>query len=252
MSLFLLLPLFFISSFVLTMVGLGGGLIFAPLLILLNFPISTAVSASLFLNGIAAVSASYNYYRKRMVDFTIALPLIVSSSLAAPLGALTTDHVNIRVFYGVLCAVVLFAAVRMFFSNPTERVSDQISRTRKMLGGSLIGLGIGFMGGMLGIGGGVFIVPLLIYIIQIRAKMAAATSMFIVVFSSFSGFFTHVSIAKPDWGFILLAAVFSFAGGQLGSRVMIEKLKSANIRKLFAIVLFVFVLKLIQRFISLL
>jgi len=46
------------------MVGLGGGLIFSPLFILLQFPIHTAVSASLFLNGIAAISAAITYFRK--------------------------------------------------------------------------------------------------------------------------------------------------------------------------------------------
>jgi uncharacterized membrane protein YfcA len=53
MSLLILFPLIFTASLVLTMVGLGGGLIFSPLFILLQFPVHTAVSASLFLNGIA-------------------------------------------------------------------------------------------------------------------------------------------------------------------------------------------------------
>ena len=64
MSEFILFPLIFAASFVLTMVGLGGGLIFAPLFILLQFPVNEAVSASLFLNGIAALSAAINYFRR--------------------------------------------------------------------------------------------------------------------------------------------------------------------------------------------
>jgi uncharacterized membrane protein YfcA len=60
MDLFYLLPVIFVSSFVLTMVGLGGGLIFSPLFVLLGFPISTAVSASLFLNGTAALVCGHN------------------------------------------------------------------------------------------------------------------------------------------------------------------------------------------------
>jgi len=68
-----------------------------------------------------------------------------------------------------------------------------------------------------------------------------------VVFSSFSGFMANVSIARPDWSFILMAALFSFAGGQVGSRIMAEKLKGPTIRKIFGGILLVFVLKLIQR-----
>jgi uncharacterized membrane protein YfcA len=65
MSWFILFPVIFTASFILTMVGLGGGLIFAPLFILLEFPVSTAVSASLFLNGIAALAAAITYFRKK-------------------------------------------------------------------------------------------------------------------------------------------------------------------------------------------
>jgi uncharacterized membrane protein YfcA len=117
MSWLILLPLIFSASFVLTMVGLGGGLIFSPLFILLQFPVHTAVSASLFLNGIAALSAAITYFRKKMVDVKIGLPLIISSSLFAPLGAYTTSKVNLRLFTAILAAVILLAAARMIFSQ---------------------------------------------------------------------------------------------------------------------------------------
>jgi uncharacterized membrane protein YfcA len=70
----------------------------------------------------------------------------------------------------------------------------------------------GILAGLLGIGGGVFIMPLLVYLLKMPVKTAAATSIFIVVFSSFSGFVAHVSFAGTQWKFIVFAAVFSFAG----------------------------------------
>jgi uncharacterized membrane protein YfcA len=232
------------------MVGLGGGLIFAPLFILLQFPVNEAVSASLFLNGIAALSAAINYYRKRMIDLGIGLPLIVSSALFAPLGAYTTSKIDLRLFTIVLAAVIFLAAARMFFYTKIEPGQKTVSTPLKIIGGGLIGMLIGFVGGMLGIGGGIFIVPLLIYILKVPTKIAAATSIFIVVFSSFSGFLAHITIAAPNWKFILLAAVFSFAGGQLGSKFMIEKLKGGSIRRIFACVLLIFAFKLIQRLVA--
>ena len=68
-SVFLLAAIFLISL-VLTMVGLGGGLIFSPLFVILGFAKSDAASASLFLNLIAAASAAYTYSTKKMVDFS--------------------------------------------------------------------------------------------------------------------------------------------------------------------------------------
>ena len=247
MSLFILFPIIFAASFVLTMVGLGGGLIFSPLFILLQFPIHTAVSASLFLNGIAAISAAITYFRKKMVDVKIGLPLIISSSLFAPLGAYATSKVNLQLFTAILAVVILLAAVRMIFSKKVESEGKEIATAYKIMGGAVIGMVIGFVAGLLGIGGGVFIVPLLIYVLGVPTKTAAATSIFIVVFSSFSGFIAHVSIAVPDWRFILMAALFSFTGGQLGSRIMAEKLKSRTIRRIFGVVLLVFVLKLLHK-----
>jgi uncharacterized membrane protein YfcA len=250
MSWVILFPLIFAVSFIFTMVGLGGGLIYSPLFILLQFPVNTAVSASLFLNGIAAISAAITYSRKKMIDLKIGMPLIISSSLSAPLGAYTTSQVNLKLFIAILAGVILLAAIRMLFSKKVQSKEVKISSTRKILGGGIIGMVIGFVAGLLGIGGGVFIVPLLVFILRIPTKTAAATSMFIVVFSSFSGFVAHISIARPDWKFILLAAVFSFAGGQLGSRIMAEKLKGSTVRKIFGVALLVFVLKLLQKVFS--
>ena len=134
----------------------------------------------------------------------------------------------------------------MIFSKKVESDGKEIGTTYRIIGGGAIGMVIGFVAGLLGIGGGVFIVPLLIYVLRVPTKTAAATSIFIVVFSSFSGFMAHVSIISPDWKFILIAALFSFAGGQVGSRIMAEKLKGPTIRKIFGGILLVFVLKLLQ------
>jgi uncharacterized protein len=247
MNLLVLLFIIFLSSFILTMVGLGGGLIFSPLFVLLGFPKTMAVSASLFLNGIAAASAAYIYIKKKMVDFSVSLPLIITSSLGAPLGALTTHRINLKLFMGIMAVVIFLAALRMLFSKQVKSRGVGSSQLKRIFGGGLIGLVIGFMAGLLGIGGGVFIVPLLIYFLGIPTKSAAATSIFIVCFSSFVGFITHASIGAIDWKFILLAALFSFAGGQIGSRIMSEKLKGRTIRIIFGVVLLLFSAKLIHR-----
>jgi uncharacterized membrane protein YfcA len=247
MSMALLFAAIFGASFVLTMVGLGGGLIFAPLFVLLGFPVATAVPASLFLNGIAAFSAALTYYRKGMVEVKTAVPLLISSTLAAPLGALLTGIIDRRLFSGVMALVIILAALRMLFSGKPEGDGLQRSTTVKVLGGCAIGIIVGLIGGLLGIGGGVFIVPLLVYVLRMPTRAAAATSIFIVVFPSFSGFIAHISLAATDWKFIILAGIFSFAGGQLGSRVMSEKLKGRAVRRIFGVVLLLFSLKLLQK-----
>ncbi len=243
-----LLPFIFLISLVLTMVGLGGGLIFSPLFILMSFPLNTAVATSLFLNGIAASGACVNYFRKGMVDVKAGIPLLISSTLAAPLGAAFMSRIDTRVFAGALVIVMLAAAVRMLLGKTPKVEVKELPFWKRIAGGTVIGGVIGFIAGLLGIGGGVFIVPLLIYILKLDPKRAAATSIFVVLFSSFSGFLAHIAMAQLDWPFVLMAAVSSFAGGQAGSKIMSERLKGGTVKKIFGIVLLLFCLKIIQKF----
>ena len=70
--------------------------------------------------------------------------------------------------------------------------------------------------------------------------------MFVVVFPSFSGFIAHMSRGDTDWKFILTTAVASIVAGQLGSRIMVEKLTGITVRRIFGVVLLLFTFKLIQ------
>jgi uncharacterized membrane protein YfcA len=242
-----LIAAIFAISLVLTMVGLGGGLIFSPLFVIAGFAKTQAASASLFLNLIAAASAAYTYSRKKMVDFSLSIPLIVSSSLSAPLGAYLNVRIDLKPFLMIMSVVLAVAGVRMLMSPVTDVNSADLTPLRKVAGGIVIGACIGLMGGLLGIGGGVFIVPLLIYMLKTPTKIAAASSIFIVCFSSLTGFLSYTSIVDINWLFILPAAVASFAGGQAGSRIMSTRLKGKSIRVIFSVILFILCAKLMQR-----
>ncbi|MFO7684922.1 MAG: sulfite exporter TauE/SafE family protein [Desulfobacterales bacterium] len=243
----ILMTAIFLISLVLTMVGLGGGLIFSPLFVILGMAKSEAASASLFLNLIAAASAAYAYSRKRMIDFSLALPLIVSSSLAAPVGSYLNVRLELKPFLAIMAVVLAVAGLRMLMSPPGEVEAGDIQPKQKILAGIGIGAIIGLMGGLLGIGGGVFVVPLLIYILKTPTKIAAASSTFIVCFSSLTGFLGYASMSRINWAFILPAAVASFAGGQAGARIMSTRLKGKTIRTIFSVILFALCAKLLHQ-----
>ncbi len=243
---FLIAAVFFISL-VLTMVGLGGGLIFSPLFVILGFAKTDAASASLFLNLIAAASAAYTYARKKMVDFSLSIPLIISSGLAAPIGSYLNVRLDLKPFLIIMAIVMAVAGIRMLMPSAHETDAGSIGPTKKIVAGIGIGACIGLVGGLLGIGGGVFIVPLLIYVVKTPTKIAAASSTFIVCFSSLTGFLGYASMQKINWVFILPAAVASFAGGLAGARIMSTKMKGKNIRIIFSVILFFLCAKLIHQ-----
>jgi len=246
LSVILIGAVFFISL-VLTMVGLGGGLIFSPLFVILGFPKAEAASASLFLNLVAAGSAAYTYSRKQMVDFSLAVPLIVASALAAPVGSYLNVHIELKPFLLSLSAVLVLAGIRMLWSTEGYAPKGDLEPKKKILGGIAIGACIGLIGGLMGIGGGVFVVPLLMYVLKTPTKIAAASSTFIVCFSSLTGFLGYATMGDINWGFILPAAVASFVGGQAGARIMSTKLKGKGIRFIFSILLFTMCAKLLFR-----
>ncbi len=153
--------------------------------------------------------------------------------------------------YLVTMAIVLAAAgARMLASPPREAGGGGPAAPARILSGIGIGACIGLMGGLLGIGGGVFIVPLLIYALKTPTKVAVASSTFIVCFSSLTGFLGYASLQSIDWRFILPAAVASFAGGRAGARIMSARLKPRTIRIAFSLVLFAMCAKLLHQSLS--
>jgi len=97
-----------------------------------------------------------------MVDFSLAIPLIISSSLAAPIGSYLNVRIDAKPFLILLAIVLALAGVRMLMSPAVETENRTVTSSKKIIGGLGIGAAIEVMGGLLGIGGGVLIVPLLI------------------------------------------------------------------------------------------
>ena len=117
-----------------------------------------------------------------------------------------------------------------------------------MLWGSLISGLAGFLGGMLGIGGGFLISPLLLWI-GYRTKEAAATTAYIVTFSSFSGFLGHVGhmVINPVLLMVTVGAVI--VASLLGSTFMAQKAKPQWVKTLYGVLLLGIAIKLFMPFV---
>jgi len=115
---------------------------------------------------------------------------------------------------------------------------------------------ISFVLRMVGLGGGLIFSPLFVLLGFAKSQaasasmflnlIAAASSNFIMCFSSLAGFLGYASMAKIHWMFILPAALASFAGGQAGSRLMSSRLEGKSIRVIFSIILFILCVKLLH------
>ncbi len=228
MDVILIAVIIFFLAVIFSMLGLGGSLVYVPLFYWLGIDMLIAIPTALLLNGITASSAAITYYRKKMIDLQVAAPFVIASTIGAPVGAYFTKFISIETLLWILSTVLVFAGIRMLFSGK-KNVEAQISaistdKRKSFTIGISLGFAIGVIAGLLGIGGGVFIVPILIAL-GYEVKRASATSAFIVLFSSFSGFFGHLSTGHLDITLMIYTALAAFVGGQVGSHLMHSKMK---------------------------
>ena len=185
--------------------GLGGGILYTPVLKWLGFDVvQAAIPTSLLLNGLTTLSAALAYARGGLVDWRGGLPLAATSLAAAPVGALGTRHLPVDLLLGLLALAMAVSGGRMLMTARRPERDRRATPGRRTVVTALAGVGIGGISGLLGIGGGFLVVPLLLAL-GYPTKQAAATTAFVVVFSSFSGFAGHAALGDLPWTFIASA-----------------------------------------------
>ncbi len=229
-------PLFFAIAFLFSMLGMGGSQLYIPILFWLGLDFkSEAIPLGLLLNIVSSSSAAFTYIRNRMVDWKIALPFAIGMLAMPPVGTWANISLPTK---PVILIFALFTAVAggLMLSGWKPKAGELGTRQRIVLG-LVAGCVLGFFTGLIGRGGGSFVVPLLV-IAGLPAKMAAATSSVIVTGSGLSGLLSHLAAATaPKWGLWALCAVAVLAGSQVGSRLMAKKMKPGWVKIVFGTVL---------------
>ncbi len=233
------------ASFLFSMLGLGGALIYVPVLKWAGFPVKeVAIPLALLLNGLTTLIALIAYFKNKLVDVKGGLAMTISAFLFAPIGAVVSDKLPVNVLLILFSAAVLAASARLLFMSKKPEPSEIMSLKKRAIIGSVIGGFAGFMAGLLGIGGGFIMAPLLMWM-GYETKKAAATSAFAVTFSSFSGFLGHAAQGHFNWTLTIILTLAVIIGALLGSNFMVAKAKSNRVKQTFSLVLLVIAVKII-------
>jgi hypothetical protein len=226
------------------MLGLGGGMLYVPLFKWLELPLKTvAIPLSLLLNGVTTLSAFLRYWREGLVDFRSGLPVVVAAVLAAPLGASSMAYVP-RDALLVLFAVFTAVAGAYSLRAGSKEAGAPPPPDRRLVIGLSLGAFEGFLGGLLGVGGGFIVAPVLMAL-GFPTKRAVATTSFIVTFASISGFAAHAAAGRLDPTLTLLTVIAAIAGSQLGSWFMARRAKPAWVKRLYGGLLLAVAAKLV-------
>lgn len=227
----------------LAMAGLGAAFLFVPFFYYLGVPLSEATAAALFLNAVSLSFASVVYWRERVVNLRVALPVLIVAVILSPIGARVTPLVDKRLLLALFAAFLVFAGFMMLFFKPKKR-DHEMGRAVEVSAGVGVGGVAGFLGGLLGVGGGNFIVPVLNWL-GLDAKVAAGTTALVVVFSSLSGFLGHATLGRIDPLFVGINAVMAALGSFVGARLMTRKLSSGQLKMMIGILLWLIAAKMI-------
>ena len=229
--------LLFVLSFVAGMMGLGVAFIATPVLGLFGFELKHVIMPwSLWLNGLTAISGAVAFARAKMVDWRTAIPLLIITTLVAPLGVWLLQFVSTTVIWWIYVVVLVFLAYRMAFPPKMDDSQAPVITDRTRAKGGLLSAAIGVFAGFLGVGPGFLLMPSLV-MLGYTARIAAATNSVIVTLPSFSAFATHLGSAQFDWLMLGLTSVAAVIGAQLGAQFMAKRVKSLTLSRLFALAL---------------
>lgn len=238
-----------------TLVGAGGGFLLTPVLLVVypHTPPQSITAISLGAVFANSSSGTLAYARQRRVDYRSGVVFALATLPGAIGGALVVSHVSLRAFDAVMAVVLGLLAVWIAWhpepAEHRERGSERtvVERSGRvwhyrvpMVRGFLLSIVVGFVSSFLGLGGGIFHVPILVSLLGFPTHVATATSHFVLVVMSGSATITHALTGSYAIGEglrrTLCLAVGVVVGAQLGASLS-TRLSGVLIQRLLAVAL---------------
>ncbi len=241
-----------VISIVFTMMGLGGGFLYVPILLSCGLEFHSAVTTSLVMLTAAQVSGLYIFFRSHLVDVKMAVRLGLPTMLGAFVGGIFSEHFNVN-FLVILFALTMFFASYVMIQDENRLTwigkrlplsswvwpRDFVGYTYDldMMVSTPLTFCIGFMGGLLGLAGGWLNIPLMVLLFGVPMKIAIATSSLMVPATGFAGILGHsVLVGHFEIKLALSLSIITIIGAQIGSRISV-KTDSNLLKFVFAFVL---------------
>ena len=245
---YLLYGLFFITAFIYSSVGLGGASTYTALMVIMGLNHLEIPVLSLVLNLFVTTASSYYFIRNKHAKLKLIAPFLVSSIPMAYLGGML--NLPKEVFYGLLFGSLLFVALRIYF---WKNVALQINISRQgvivvsLVSGSILGL----IAGSVGIGGGVYLVPLILVLGLGTEKQAAACGAVFIWLNSLSGLAARLQYHVVDLSNYIIIIVAVTIGGILGSYLGASRYTPQTMQRVLGIVILIALGFLAQKIYSL-
>ncbi len=235
-STWLVACLFFAVAFLYSSVGFGGASSYLAVMSLFSYPPEVASTIALTLNVLVAGVAFVNYYRNNHLKWHLLWPFLLTSIPAAFVGG--TLKVSASIYQVLLNVILLYVAARLFFLTEIQLPAAQ-ERLRPSWGLTLsAGIAIGLLSGIVGVGGGIFLSPLIVLAGWGNVKQASASSAAFIVLNSLSGLAGRLWRGSLNFGELgLVFVLVGLIGGMLGSSLGARRLRHQSLQRVLGIIL---------------
>jgi uncharacterized membrane protein YfcA len=233
----------FVLSILFAMGGAGSGVALIPILNFLGLDFTVAKAVGLFAGASTTITSSVMNLKRKVVDFKFVVPIASMMMLFAPIGAYSSRFISTDIVKFGFMLMLFYSATMMMFGKKKALIHTQSKAILFIVGGV-----VGFLAGLLGVGGGNILIPLLALLGFEPKKVAVAVS-FVVPFSALGSFFTYASYVKLDFVLLALIALSAITGGYIGNYLMHFKLEQKQIKKLMALLLYALAMKLFYGFV---
>ena len=236
--------LFFAIAFIYSSVGLGGASSYTAIMAIMGISYQIIPTTSLALNIVVTFFGTINYWRNGHGQIKLVGPFLLASiPMAYMAGSL---NLNEFIFQTALLITLILVAVRIYFFD-TFTFSFQLSQTSKWIFIILLGSILGFIAGAIGIGGGIYLVPLIIIFGLGSEKEAAAAGATFICVNSLVGFIARFKSGNFDPDFILPLIGFVAVGGFLGSYYGSKKYNTKTIQKVMGGIIIIAIILLTRK-----
>ncbi len=234
-----ILIFFSIIAFVYASVGFGGGSSYLAVLAMYALPFKEIRLIALLCNIIVVTGGTIIFVRNKQVNWRKIIPLAAASIPMAFIGA--AMKISQDTFFIILGCSLLAAGVLLWLKTKATNADEIPEVEKNYLKDAAIGGAIGFLSGMVGIGGGIFLSPVLNLMKWDTPKKIAATATVFILVNSVSGIAGQLTTLQPgiDTTRIALLCSAVFIGGQLGSRMGATIFNALVIRRVTAVLVFV-------------
>ena len=232
-DIFLLIPLIFLAALLFSSVGHGGASAYLATFALVSMTPASMRPAALCLNVLVASISLYKFYKVGAFNWQLFWPIALTSVPAAFIGGqMTLPNPIYKILVG-LC--LIYAAYTIFVQ--ANRVEDvQVKPVAKPVQMAL-GVALGFLAGLTGVGGGIFLSPILLFFRWAKTKVISGVAAAFILVNSISGLLGFLSKSPNLPAGLAYWALAAVAGGLIGAEYGSQKLANPTIRKLLALVL---------------